>query len=184
MPAKLDPLNAIALLGFIEEEPRSGYELKRAIDDRLENILEITAGTVYYTLKRLEHRGWIRGTVSRSGKRPERRTYRITPRGKEAFAHLLEEAAFQEDRMLSPFDVVLYFTPRLPPDLLRSALDRRLAHLDHFRSGLHQLEGRFPQRWPFHLYYLREKAKDVADANERWWQRFRRKILEKSTVKG
>ena len=50
MPATLDPVNAITLLGFIEEEPRSGYDLRRAIDDRLEHILEITQGTIYYTL--------------------------------------------------------------------------------------------------------------------------------------
>ena len=66
MPARLDSINAITLLGFIEEAPRSGYDLKRAIDDRLEGLLEITSGTIYYTLKRLEAKGWIRGSTSRS----------------------------------------------------------------------------------------------------------------------
>jgi DNA-binding PadR family transcriptional regulator len=184
MPAKLDPINAITLLGFIEEAPRSGYDLKRAIDDRLEGILEITQGTIYYTLKRLEARGWVKGSVSRIGNRPERRTYRITPTGRNAFFHLLEEAAFERDRFLSPFDVALYFTPRLSPETVVRAVDHRLRELDQYRAALRRLEERFPVQWPFHLYYLREKAKDVAQASERWWLRLRKKVQEKSLQKG
>jgi DNA-binding PadR family transcriptional regulator len=184
MPARVDPINAITLLGFIEEEPRSGYELKRAIDERLEHILEITAGTVYYTLKRLEARGWVKGIVSRNGKRPERRTYRITPEGKRAFVHLLEEAAFTADRFISPFDVALYFTPRLPPEKVMKAVDKRLEDLARYRDALLRLEERFPVRWPFHLYYLREKAKEIVQTNERWWIRLKKKVQNKSLMKG
>jgi len=184
MPARLDPINAIALLGFIEEAPRSGYELKQAMEERLEHILEITPGTIYYTLKRLEHRGWVKGSVSRNGKRPERRVYRITPEGRKAFVQLLEEAAFETERFLSPFDVALYFTPRLAPETVVKAVDKRMGDLARYRDALRRLEERFPVRWPFHLYYLREKAKEVADANERWWHRLKKKVQEKSLVKG
>ena len=184
MPATIDPVNAIILLGFVEEEPRSGYELRRAIDDRLEHILEITQGTIYYTLKRLEASGWISGSVSRKGKRPEQRIYRITPSGRRAFAHLLEEAMFQTQRFITAFDIALYFIPRLQPATVTRAVDKHLADLGRFRESLKTLEERFPVRWPFHLYYLREKAKEVTGANERWWLRLRRKIEERSTVKG
>jgi DNA-binding PadR family transcriptional regulator len=184
MPATLDPINAITLLGFLEEAPRSGYEIKRAIDERLEDILEVSAGTVYYTLKRLEQRGWVRGTVSRRGRRPERRTYRITPAGRKAFVHLLEEAAFRQDPFVSSFDVALYFTPRLGAETLVRAVDRRLADLARHRDALRRLEQRFPVRWPFHLYYLREKAKELADTQERWWLRLKKKVQEKSVMKG
>ena len=184
MPATLDPVNAITLLGFIEEEPRSGYDLRRAIDERLEHILEITPGTIYYTLKRLEARGWISGSVSRRGKRPEQRVYRITPAGKRAFTQLLEEAMFQPQRFVSTFDIALYFTPRLPPETVTRAVDKHIADLGRFRESLHTLEERFPVRWPFHLYYLREKAKEIAGSSERWWVRLRKKVEERSTVKG
>ena len=184
MPASLDPVNAITLLGFIEEEPRSGYDLRRAIDERLEHIVEITPGTVYYTLKRLEARGWIAGSVSRRGKRPEQRVYRITAAGKRAFLQLLEAAMFQQQKFISPFDIALYFTPRLPPEAVTRAVDKHLADLVRFRESLKTLEERFPVRWPFHLYYLREKAKETTDASERWWLRLRRKIEQRVSVKG
>jgi DNA-binding PadR family transcriptional regulator len=184
MPASIDPVNAITLLGFIEEEPRSGYDLKRAIDERLEHILEMTSGTVYYTLKRMESRGWVKGSVSRNGKRPEQRVYRITVDGRKAFAELLEKAMFQTHQFVSPFDIALYFTPRLPPETVVRAVDKHLADLERFRLSLHTLEERFPVRWPFHLYYLREKAKEVAGSSERWWIKLRKKVEERATVKG
>ena len=184
MPATLDPVNAITLLGFIEQEPRSGYDLKREIDDRLEHLVEITSGTVYYTLKRLEAKGWVKGSVSRNGRRPEQRVYRITPAGKKAFHQLLEEAMVQRQRFISPFDIALYFTPRLPAETVTRAVDKHLADLARFRESLKTLEERFPVRWPFHLYYLREKAKETTDASERWWLRLRRKIEQRTSVKG
>ena len=184
MPATLDPVNAITLLGFIEQEPRSGYDLKREIDDRLEHLVEITSGTVYYTLKRLEARGWVKGSVSRKGRRPEQRVYRITAAGKKAFHHLLEEAMAQRQRFVSPFDIALYFTPRLSPATVVKAVDKRIQDLAKYRDALGRLEQRFPVRWPFHLFYLREKAKEIAAANERWWLKLRKKVQEKSLVKG
>jgi len=184
MPATLDPVNAITLLGFIEQEPRSGYDLKREIDNRLEHLVEITSGTIYYTLKRLEARGWVKGNVSRKGRRPEQRVYRITPSGRKAFEHLLEQAMGQRERFVSPFDIALYFTPRLPPEAVTRAVDKQLAELGRFRESLRTLEERFPVRWPFHLYYLREKAKEIAGSSERWWLRLRRKVEERATVKG
>lgn len=184
MPASIDPVNALTLLGFVEEEPRSGYDLKRTIDERLEHILEMSSGTVYYTIKRLEARGWVKGSVSRNGKRPEQRVYRITPDGRRAFAELLEQAMFQRHQFVSPFDIALYFTPRLPPETVVRAVDKHLADLDRLRVSLHTLEERFPVRWPFHLYYLREKAKEMAGASERWWIKLRKKVEETATVKG
>jgi DNA-binding PadR family transcriptional regulator len=181
MPATLDPVNAITLLGFIEQEPRSGYDLKREIDDRLEHLVEITSGTVYYTLKRLEAKGWVKGSVSRNGRRPEQRVYRITPAGKKAFSSS-SEAMGQRQRFVTVRHRPLS-PPGCPPGRSR-AVDKHIADLGRFRESLRTLEERFPVRWPFHLYYLREKAKEIAGSSERWWLRLRRKVEERATVKG
>lgn len=174
MPARIDPVNAITLLGFIEEKPRSGYALKQDIEERLEHILEITPGTLYYTLKRLEAKGWVK---ARPG---QPRIYRITRAGREAFTALLEEAMAQPQRPITPFDLALYFTPQLPAEAVTRAIDKHLEDQDRVRRALHTLEERFPVRWPFHLYYLREKTKDIADTNARWWSRLKKKIEAKS----
>ena len=76
----------------------------------------------------------------------------------------------------------------LDPERSRTALNYEIVLAgtwhNRFRESLKTLEERFPVRWPFHLYYLREKAKETSDASERWWLRLRRKIEQRATVKG
>lgn len=180
MPATVDPINALSVLSLLQESPRSGYEIKQLVDDRLRGVVEITSGTVYYTLKWLERKGWAKGSVSRNGRRPERRLYRISSAGRRAFVQLLEEVAFQRDRFYSPFDVALFFAPHLPADTMLRAVEKRLEEVARHRDALRRAEEAYPVRWPYHLYYLREKAKEIADCNERWCVRLKRKIQDRS----
>jgi DNA-binding PadR family transcriptional regulator len=178
VPATIDPANAVIVLSLLEEEPRSGYDIKRVVDERLEELVTLTAGTVYYTLKRLEARGWAK---SASAGRT-RRVYRITADGRRGFLALLEELSLQPIRLFGAFEMALYFAPRLSPDALARSLDRQIDELGRNRERLGQLEERWPGRWPFHYYYLREKTRELVDANERWLKRMQRKIQERSLV--
>ncbi len=178
MPASIDPANAIIVLALLDEGPRSGYDIKRAVDERLEGLVGVTAGTVYYTLKKLEARGWVRGAADR-----RRREYRITPPGRRGFLQLLEEVSLRPLQLFNGFEMALYFTPLLPPETLQRALGERFADLERNRARLRQLEGKYPGRWPFHLYYLKEKARELIDLHERWCQRIRRKVQEKTLAR-
>jgi len=183
MPGRIEPTNAIAILGILAEEPRSGYDLLRAIGERGAGLLDLPAGTLYYALKTFEKRRWVQGAAERRGKRPERRVYRITPAGRKAFLELLEETAFAPDRLISPFDIALFFAPQLPPETLLRAIEKREAHVAASLASIHKVEEHFPDRWPFHLYYLKEKTKEVAEIQARWCERLRRKVREKSVAR-
>ncbi|MBI2932609.1 MAG: helix-turn-helix transcriptional regulator [Planctomycetes bacterium] len=183
MPASIDPANAITVLALLEEAPRCGYDLKQIIDERFNGIVEITAGTLYYTLKKLETQGWARSSAARPRRGSERRAYRITAAGRRAFLDLVEKACLQADQMYSLFDIAVYFTPRLAPHTLQRACEKRLDDLSRGRRRLLALEEKNPGRWPFHLYYLKEKARELIDLNERWCLRIKRKIQEKTLQK-
>jgi len=183
MPGTIDPQNAIAILGILREGPRSGYDLKTAVEDRAAGLLELSAGSLYYALKCFEKRGWVSSAAEKRGRRPERRLYRLTPDGRKAFVRHLEEAVEQPDRLVSSFDLALFFAPHLTPEALLRAVERREQDFARWEERLHRLEELFPVRWPFHLYYLKEKAKEIAQVNERWCQRLRKKIMEKFRVR-
>jgi hypothetical protein len=125
----------------------------------------------------------VTGAAERRGKRPERRVFRLTAAGRKAFAALLEETAFAPDRLVSPFDMALFFAPQLAPETLLKAIERREAHVAASLANIHQVEEHFPDRWPFHLYYLKEKTKEVAEIQARWCGRLRRKVREKSVTR-
>ena len=69
------------ILRLLEEKPRHGYEIMKALEERLGGWYTPSAGTVYPTLQLLEDQGYVRA-VEAEGKK----VYHITPEGK-AFLH-------------------------------------------------------------------------------------------------
>src|SRR4029078_4855630 len=77
----MEPTQATwAILGLIAQKPRSGYDLKRAIDRTIRHFWAASSGQIYPALRRLEAAGWIAGDDAPRGARA-RRIYRITPAG-------------------------------------------------------------------------------------------------------
>jgi DNA-binding PadR family transcriptional regulator len=76
-------------LRLLKEKPRHGYEIIKALEERLAGCYTPSAGTVYPTLQMLEDQGHVRSSES-SGKK----VYEITPEGErylEEHRDLLDE---------------------------------------------------------------------------------------------
>ena len=67
------------ILTLIKEQPRHGYDIIKALEERTGGCYSPSAGTVYPTLQLLEDQGYVRG-VEKDG----RKVYQVTPEG-EAF---------------------------------------------------------------------------------------------------
>jgi DNA-binding PadR family transcriptional regulator len=67
------------ILRLLQEKPRHGYEIMKALEERLGGWYTPSPGTVYPTLQLLEDQGYVRA-VETEGKK----VYHITPEG-EAF---------------------------------------------------------------------------------------------------
>jgi DNA-binding PadR family transcriptional regulator len=70
-------LLALAMIG---EEPRHGYELMKAVEERMGGSYSPSPGVIYPTLSWLEDMGYVSAEADQGG----RKRYRITPEG-EAF---------------------------------------------------------------------------------------------------
>jgi DNA-binding PadR family transcriptional regulator len=67
-----------ALLVLLAEEPRNGYQLMQAIEERSEGVWRPSPGSVYPTLQQLEDEGLVT-TVEEDG----RRVFEITDAGRQ-----------------------------------------------------------------------------------------------------
>jgi DNA-binding PadR family transcriptional regulator len=76
-----------ALLGILSEKERHGYDLKDAFDERVGDFWGLNFGQIYSTLDRLEREGLVEWRAEAQEKRPHRKIYRITAKGR----HELEE---------------------------------------------------------------------------------------------
>ncbi len=76
----------VLILALLEDRARHGYEIGKLIEQRSEGVLQFHIASLYPTLYRLEHRGWIAGRwLEKPGQR-RRRYYRLTALGKRVLA--------------------------------------------------------------------------------------------------
>lgn len=82
----------LVILSLLEERPRHGYDIIKAIEERSGGAYQPSAGTVYPTLTLLEEMGFARSTPDEGGKR----MYEITDAGRTYLAenHSTVEAIF------------------------------------------------------------------------------------------
>jgi DNA-binding PadR family transcriptional regulator len=108
-----------SLLGFLYDDPHSGWELLRQVEGGLSRFWNVTPSHVYRELRALEDRKLVKAGVP--GVR-ERRRFTITPAGKKAFkAWISTEPGPEQIRF--PLLVTLWFGRHLAPETLAGFLD-------------------------------------------------------------
>ncbi|HEX8725210.1 MAG TPA: PadR family transcriptional regulator [Gemmatimonadaceae bacterium] len=70
------------ILQLIDEKPRHGYDIIKALEERSQGAYSPSPGTVYPTLTMLEEMGYVKATTEEGGKK----IYEITAEGKKYLA--------------------------------------------------------------------------------------------------
>src|SRR6266404_9797793 len=78
-----------AILGLLAERPSHGYAVHASFEARLSDFWELNYGQVYQVLGLLEREGLIAGEDDRVGKRPPKKVYSVTSRGRIALRNWL-----------------------------------------------------------------------------------------------
>ena len=143
------------ILRLLKEKPRHGYEVIKALEERMGGCYTPSPGTVYPTLQLLVDQGHIRAVEADGG----RKVYEITPEGEK---YLEEHRDFLDDILDRVRDTVQSFTGGAIGELQGEFA--RLAR-DTFRTAW--------RRGPDDPAVRRvaEILKKAADDIERAWQR-------------
>jgi len=99
------------LLGLLQEEELSGYEMKRAIDVRMSFFWQESFGQIYPELGRMLEEGLIdfTGTGSTLKLKREKVRYKITSKGDNEFKRWME-AENEKDTVRSEFLLKMYLS--------------------------------------------------------------------------
>src|SRR6476661_10621432 len=81
------------LLGLLAEEPRTGYDLARAIREDLDAIWRAEFSQIYPALARLRRAGHVHLKVLGPRRGPRRNLYRVTAAGRRELKRWLGEPA-------------------------------------------------------------------------------------------
>ena len=77
------------ILGMLRNEPRSGYEIKRAVDNSTRFFWAASYGQIYPELRALARAGLVKGESQPTGGR-KRMVYRLTGAGREELRRWLD----------------------------------------------------------------------------------------------
>ncbi len=70
------------LLGFLNYQPMTGYDLKRLVDGSTAHFWHAYHSQIYTTLRKMEQEGLVTSVIDDSDEKLERRIYQITEEGK------------------------------------------------------------------------------------------------------
>jgi PadR family transcriptional regulator, regulatory protein AphA len=158
-----------AILGFLGERPRSGYDLKtRCFDHDARAFWTADQAQIYRTLERLSASRLVTSTRKRQAGKPDRRVYEITPAGRAALSSWLATTP----PLSSPrdgFQLQMFFGAGLSEGALLEVLTAQRAlhqkRLEELRADAIELAQ--DERVPPREAALREAAFDGAIAVER-----------------
>ena len=157
----------LAVLGLLKERSMHGYELKKRLSDTLGGFWQVSYGSLYPALKRLQHEGAVEMVLPRVGVGRRKNVYRITEKGEELFAELLERAGHEatED---TGFSVRFAFFRYLQPETRIGLLESRRAFLQRRVSDLKTSLQNYRERIDSYTLSLMNHGLASTESDIRW----------------
>jgi DNA-binding PadR family transcriptional regulator len=166
--AKPRELVELVVLGLLCERPRHPYDMQRELKQRGNtSFVRGLPRSLYHAADALLEQGYVRaGDTSRDGTRPERTTYDVTVRGREAYVarltHLLETPSDQPT-----FHAALSLIAGLDKVQVAAALARRVDAIEReLAAGAEQLASALtwlPRLFLVEVEYLQSQLRAEAD---------------------
>ncbi len=118
---------AHAILGLLQQEEMTGYDLKTSCFDQcIAHLWPADQAQIYRTLDKLVEQGWITCTVKIQHDRPNRKVYSVTESGKAELIRWLESHQ-PLPTVREPLLVQLFFAAQLPNEAIIQLLEQQLA---------------------------------------------------------
>jgi PadR family transcriptional regulator AphA len=134
-----------ALLGLLAQGPKSGYEIKRAVETTIGHFWKESFGHIYPVLSRLAAEGLAEPVAGEAEGRTERHRYQITPAGEEALRRWLSEPV-EPSVTRNELALKLFFGQHVPVEVSRQHLAEYRAYHERalalYRTKQPELEQR------------------------------------------
>lgn len=152
----------LLVMGFLLDRPMHGYQINReAKKHRMDSWANIYAPMVYKTVTKLEKDGMIKNSkVEREGRMPERRIYRLTSRGKERLAQLVEKSLKDRNLTYDLSSLGYFFIVALPKERALECLNQRKSLAERTIKSLNERRAEFKGKTPINRLLVLEKDVD------------------------
>ena len=122
-------------LGVLTERDLTGYEIKQHFEEAFSHFFVAGYGSIYPALADLTRRGLVSCTSVLQEKRPDKKVYSLTPKGREALIQELM-ATPPRHKVRSEFLVLMVFAHLLPPTKVAEIADAMVAQWDELLTSI------------------------------------------------
>jgi PadR family transcriptional regulator AphA len=110
------------LLGFLNYQPMTGYELKQMLDESIAHFWHAYHSQIYTTLRQMEQDGLVTSQFIKEDSSPDRRIYTITPAGREALVKWLDQMQMEPSPIKEELLVRIFFSAKRDPEQVLTEL--------------------------------------------------------------
>ena len=123
------------LLGFLNYQPSTGYDLKQLIDNSTSHFWHAHHSQIYTTLRKMEEEGLVTSVLVQEESVPDRRVYSITAAGRQTLDEWLGQSMTETARIKEELLVRIFFSARRDPQEVLAELHlQRQLHLEKLKA--------------------------------------------------
>jgi DNA-binding PadR family transcriptional regulator len=156
------------LLGFLMKAPMTGYDLRKAFSMSFSFFSQLSYGSIYPSLKKMEAKGLISKHLETRDGAPNRKVYTITEAGKNAFLQALR-SPYVPEQPKNTFCMRLFFFSHLSPQEREEISTSQLETVKRLRKELELFHPEIKSRadrfqylcFQFGLRYFEHLADDL-----------------------
>lgn len=146
-----------AILGFLKDRPRTGYDLKTAFDLTVRHFWPADQSQIYRTLTRLAKKRWIDAEVIKQDRRLDQKIYHITQQGNAELLRWLSTPVSPKAMRL-PKLIQIFFGANLPNDKALQCFER---FVDYYRRSIAEMRALPEKTLPYRRKNPPLSAKDL-----------------------
>lgn len=126
------------ILGMLRKTPKSGYDLKKELENVIHFFWEADISRIYRSLSEMQKKGWVEFETVIQEDSPNKKVYSLTEAGREELKKWLAEPG-KSSGSHNPFLAQLHFSDAITIDEQLQVQEQRLQSL---RQDLAELERR------------------------------------------
>lgn len=128
-----------AMLGILAEKDLHGYELKSSFDEKVGEFWSLNYGQIYTTLDRLEKEDLVTHDRQSQDRRPDRKIYSITGKGRKELDEWLSAPVTRLRALRDEFFIKLVFMDKNNPCPILELIEKQKAqYLKQMNRLTHQ----------------------------------------------
>lgn len=162
-----------AILGLLEQKPRSGYELSQEFESTLNEFWSAKHSQIYPELRKLTEEGAVEYQVEIVGTALEKKMYSITDKGREEFMAWLDQNRPLPPTPKNELRLQVFFSSCLGPqrrlELLEYQLGEHQKRLEHLRHNQTKFDAVPPKDSPDFGDYLVLMGAIMREENNCQW---------------